>query len=71
MALKRSVAEVGAIGRNLNQIAKAAHQFGKPGGPERDDLWAVLRVAEGLRNHVKALLKANHSSWHNGRVADG
>ena len=71
LALKRSVAELGVIGRNLNQIAKAANQFGKPRGPEREDLWAVIRVAEGLRNHVKALLKSNHSSWHHGRVADG
>jgi hypothetical protein len=66
LALKRSVAELGAIGRNLNQIAKAANQGGKPGGPEREDLWAMLRVAEGLRDHVKALLKANQRSWHQG-----
>jgi len=35
----------------------------RPSGPERADLWAVLRVAEGLRDHVKALLKANQRSW--------
>ena len=33
LALKRSVAELGAIGRNLNQIARAANQGGKPTGP--------------------------------------
>jgi len=62
-ALKRSVAELGAIGRNMNQIARAASQGGKPGGPDRDDVWAMLRVAEALRDHVKALLKANLVSW--------
>jgi hypothetical protein len=70
LALKRSVAELGAIGRNLNQIAKAANQNGKTSGPEREHLWAVIRVAEGLRNHVKGLLKANQTSWHQGHAGE-
>ena len=68
LALKRSVAELGAIGRNLNQIARAANQGGKPAGPDREDLRAMLRVAEGLRDHVKALLKANQISWERGHA---
>jgi len=71
LALKRSVAELGAIGRNLNQIAKGTNQGGTPSGPEREDLWAILRVAEGLRDHVKGLLKANQTSWHHGHARDG
>jgi len=67
-ALKRSVAELGAIGRNLNQIARATNQGSKPTGPGRQDLQAMLRVAEGLRDHVKALLKANRTSWEQGYV---
>jgi hypothetical protein len=67
-ALKRSVAELGAIGRNLNQIARAANQGGKPAGPGREDLKAMLRVAEGLRDHVKALLKTNQLSWEQGHA---
>jgi Bacterial mobilisation protein (MobC) len=70
LALKRSVAELGAIGRNLNQIARAVNQGGKPSGPDREDLWAMLRLAEGLRDHVKALLKANQRSWHQGHAGD-
>jgi predicted DNA binding CopG/RHH family protein len=65
-ALKRSVAELGAIGRNLNQIARTANQGGRPTGPGREDLKAMLRVAEGLRDHFKALLKANENSWLHG-----
>ena len=65
-ALKRSVAELGAIGRNLNQIARAANQGGKPSGPGREDLRAMLKVAEALRDHVKALLRANQKSWEQG-----
>jgi hypothetical protein len=66
LALKRSVAELGAIGRNLNQIARAANQGGRPTGPGREDLKGMLRVAEGLRDHVKALLRANQLSWEQG-----
>ena len=65
-ALKRSVAELGAVGRNLTQIARAANQGSNPDGPAREDLRAMLRVAEGLRNHVKALLRANQISWEQG-----
>jgi Bacterial mobilisation protein (MobC) len=68
LALKRSVAELGAIGRNLNQIARAANQGGKALGPGREDLRTMLRVAEGLRDHVKALLKANVISWEQGHA---
>jgi hypothetical protein len=62
------VAELGAIGRNLNQIARAANQGAKPTGPGREDLKAMLRVAEGLRDHVKALIGANQISWEQGRA---
>jgi predicted DNA binding CopG/RHH family protein len=68
LALKRSVAELGAIGRSLNQIARAANQGAKPAGPGREDLKAMLRVAEGLRDHVKALLRANQTSWERGHA---
>ena len=67
-ALKRSVAELGAIGRNLNQIARAANQGGKPSGPGREDLRSMLKVAEALRDHVKALLRANQNSWEQGHA---
>lgn len=65
-ALKRSVAELGAIGRNLNQIARVANQSGKLSGPGREDLRAMLKVAEALRDHMKALIRANQYSWEQG-----
>ncbi len=68
LALRRSVAELGAIGRNLNQIARVANQGGRPSGPGREDLQAMLRVAEALRDHVKALLRANQISWKQGHA---
>jgi hypothetical protein len=66
--LKRLVAELGAIGRNINQIARAAHQGGRVAAPGRDDLRQILRVCEGLRDHVKALIKANTRSWESGHA---
>jgi hypothetical protein len=66
LALKRSVAELGAIGRNLNQIARVANQGGKANVPGRQDSRSMLKVAEALRDHVKALLRANQRSWEQG-----
>jgi len=62
VALKRSVAELGAIGRNLNQLAQAANSD-RVVGPGREDLRAMLKVCEALRDHVKGLIKANVNSW--------
>ena len=59
----RVVAELGAIGRNLNQMARAAHQAAPAAEHPRVDVMAIIRVGEALRDHVKALLKANAVSW--------
>lgn len=64
MALKHSVDELGGIGRNLNQLTRLAHQGMV--GPGREDLLAILRACEGLRDHSKALIKANARSWRSG-----
>lgn len=60
---KRAVAELGAIGRNLNQIARVANETRRVNGPSTQDLQAVLRACTGLRDRVKDLLHANTSSW--------
>lgn len=66
LALKHTVAELGVIGRNLNQIARAANQGQLVTSPGRDDLKAMLSVCEALRDHVKRLLMANLKSWRQG-----
>jgi len=68
MALKRSVAELGAIGRNLNQLARAANSKGEFVGPPREELRALIRVCEALRDNVKGLIKTNVRSWELGYV---
>jgi hypothetical protein len=61
--LKRAVAELGAIGRNLNQIARVANETRRANGPSTQDLQAVLRACTALRDRVKELLHANTVSW--------
>jgi hypothetical protein len=71
LALRRAVSELGSIGRNLNQIARAANQGERASGPNREDLKAILKVCEGLRDHVKGLLSANIKSWEQGYAEPG
>lgn len=67
-ALDRVVAELTAVGRNLNQVARALNR-GQSVAPRRDDVQAMLRVCGALRDHVKALLAANERSWNQGHAA--
>jgi len=69
-ALRRSIGELAAIGRNLNQIAKAANDGGRVPGSAREEFRAMLRVCEALRDNTKALLKANLASWESGHGED-
>ena len=61
--LLQTVHELTAVGRNLNQIARALNLGGKATLPGRTEVLAMLRVAEALRDHFKGLLKANEASW--------
>lgn len=66
LALKRTLGELGSIGRNLNQIAHAANQGQLVTSPGRNDLEAMLRVCGVLRDNVKRVLVANLKSWGQG-----
>jgi hypothetical protein len=66
LALKRSIAELATIGRNINQIAKAVNVGGRAPGTVREEFRAMLKICEALRDNTKSLLKANEISWHSG-----
>jgi hypothetical protein len=66
LALKRTIGELGSIGRNLNQIAHAAKQGQLVTSPGRNDLEAMLRVCGALRDNLKRVLVANLKSWEQG-----
>jgi Bacterial mobilisation protein (MobC) len=68
LALEKSVSELSRLGRNINQIARAANRGERVTAPGRDDFLAILRVCEALRDHFKGLLQANLKSWQQGYV---
>lgn len=68
LALKRSIGELAAIGRNINQIASAANEGGKMPVSVREEFRAMLKICEALRDNTKALLQANITSWRSGYV---
>ena len=63
LALKRSIAMLASIGRNINQIAKAANQGGRMPESAGAEFRAMLKICVALRDNTKALLKANETSW--------
>lgn len=70
LALKRATSELAALGRNVNQVARAANQDGRTGGVAKDDLRAILRVCEALRDHTKGLIRTNLMSWQIGQPSE-
>jgi hypothetical protein len=67
-ALTAAIAELGTIGRNINQIARVANLTGRVEGLSTADLLALLRALEGLRDHVKGLVRSNIASWEVGHA---
>lgn len=68
LALRRAIGELAAAGRNLNQIAKVAHESGRTPASAREEFRAMLRICEALRDSTKALLKSNLESWSSGHA---
>lgn len=65
-ALRNVVNQLAAFGRNLNAIAKAASVGSHVSGPSLEHVRIMLKICEGLRDHVKQLISANISSWEDG-----
>ncbi len=66
-ALKNATAELACIGRNLNQLARAAHR-GERVRSIRDDIKPFIQVCTALRGHVDGLLADNANSWKQGHA---
>jgi hypothetical protein len=66
--LRNSVAALGAVGRNLNVIARVAHQTGRIDGLSTHSLRGILTVFDRLRIHFKAVIETNIASWETGHV---
>ena len=68
LALKHSIAMLASIGRNINQIAKAANQGGRIADSAGAEFRAMLKICVALRDNTKALLRANETSWETGHA---
>jgi hypothetical protein len=68
LALKHSIAMLASIGRNINQIAKAANGGGRVPDSAGAEFRAMLKICVALRDNTKALLKANETSWETGHA---
>ena len=62
-AFENGVVQLSIIGRNLNQLVRMANAKGELVLPGRHDLELFLKVCTTLRDHFKAALKANKTSW--------
>lgn len=64
--LKVTVGELSAIGRNLNQLAKAANSGHVPDAGVVKTLEAVQRQVAEVREYVAAVVRVNLESWEAG-----
>lgn len=64
--LKVAVGELSAVGRNLNQLARAANAGEVPVDGLSTTLQAALRQVDDVRRQVADLVRANIMSWESG-----
>ncbi|HVP35148.1 MAG TPA: hypothetical protein VMT09_16100 [Steroidobacteraceae bacterium] len=62
-ALRAAVNELTAVGRNLNAMTRLLHQDARHGTPGRQEVLAMVRISEALRDHFRALIRENARSW--------
>ena len=61
--LEKIVTELGKLGRNINQITRAANRSERVSDPGSSQFKAMLTICNALRVHTKRLLQANARSW--------
>jgi predicted DNA binding CopG/RHH family protein len=66
LTLEKIVSELSRLGRNINQIARAANRGERVTGLGQDDFLPFLKICVALRDHTKGLLQANLKSWQQG-----
>src|SRR5271154_3083611 len=66
LTLEKILTELSKLGRNINQIARAANRGVQVSDPESSQFRAMLTICEALRVNTKRLLQANAKSWQQG-----
>ena len=67
-ALRSAVNELVVLGRNLNRIARFFQQDRREVTPGSREVYAMLKICEGLRDRFRELIKANLVSWELGHA---
>jgi hypothetical protein len=67
-ALQGAVNQLAILGRNVNTVTRLVQQNTQQPMSLRQDLQAMLRICDGLREHFRGLIRANHRSWEVGHV---
>jgi hypothetical protein len=62
-ALRSTVTQLAAIGRNLNVMARTTLAGAATPAPSHEHVLQMLRVCEATISHVKRLMHANIASW--------
>jgi predicted DNA binding CopG/RHH family protein len=66
LTLEKTVTELSKLGRNINQIARAANRGERVTASGSDHFRAMFTICEALRVNTKRLLQANAKSWQQG-----
>jgi Bacterial mobilisation protein (MobC) len=66
LMLEKIVTELGKLGRNINQITRAANRGERASDTGSNQFRAMLTICEALRVNTKKLLHANAKSWEQG-----
>jgi hypothetical protein len=66
LTLEKIVNELSRLGRNMNQIARAANRGERVTAPGQNHFLYFLKICEALRVHTHGLLEANAKAWRQG-----
>jgi hypothetical protein len=66
LILEKIVTELSKLGRNINQITRAANRGERASDPGSNHFRAMFTICNALRVHTKELLQANAKSWQQG-----
>ena len=67
-ALRSTVNELAALGRNLNTMARLLQQDSRAVVPGRNEVLSMVKICEVLRDRFRDLIKANLVSWEVGHA---
>ena len=67
-ALQQAVHQLAILGRSVNALTRLLQQTPQQPASLREEVRAMLRICEGLRDHFRDLIRANHRSWEIGHA---